>query len=53
MPSWIFKEEGVQQRETKKGDSKKKPAQAKKSDKSGRQDVKVQEGGIGEKYDES
>ena len=42
MPSWMFKKES-NRGETKNRDSKKKPAQIKKSDSRATQDVKVQE----------
>ena len=43
MPIWMFKEVS-NRRKTKKGDSKKKPAQLKKTDNHATQDVKAQEG---------
>ena len=48
MPSWMFKKESNRGK-TKKGDSKKKPAQLKKNDNHATQDVKVQEGTTEEK----
>ena len=45
MPSWMIKEES-NRGETKKGDSKKKPAHIKKNDKCATQNVKVQEGSM-------
>ena len=48
MSGWMFKESN--RGETKKGDSKKKPAQIKKDDNQNTQDVKVQEGTTDEKY---